>query len=85
MYTDDAELKARIWCLENEVNVLQVCPLDDQQYKVMMVVEYSVMNPITNKKAWGKVAISALPDHTMSEAMEEVIQLRSAYYAPRQQ
>ena len=85
METDARELKARVWCLENDVNVLQVCPLDDDHYKVMMVVEYSVMLLDTNKKIWCKMAISAVPSDTMSEAMEEVMQVRAAYYASKQQ
>ena len=86
METDERELKARVWCLENDVNVLQVCPLDDDHYKVMLIVEYSVMLlEKANKKIWCKMAISAVPSHTMSEAMEEVIQVRAAYYASKQQ
>ena len=84
MYTNETELQARIWCFENDVNILQVCGWEEGGF-VSVVLEYSMMDLSTNKKAWAKMAIMSDSYSIMSAAKEQVMQVRSAYYASKQQ
>lgn len=82
-----AEVEARAWCFEHDVNILQVAGYDDSSVDVLVVLEYSMMDVgnNANRKLWGKMAITARPDCIMQEAKEEVTKVRSCYYASKQQ
>lgn len=86
MSTNLAEIEARAWCFEHDVNILQVADYDNNEC-VLVVLEYSMMDVgnNANRKLWGKMAISVRPDCIMQEAKEEVTKVRSYYYASKQQ
>lgn len=81
------ELQARVWCFENDVNILQVTPdlADGSTDRLAVVLEYAMLDIATNKKAWAKMAIMADPDSIMNTAKNEVKQVRASYYASKQQ
>lgn len=86
MSTDLAEIEARAWCFEHDVNILQVADYDNNEY-VLVVLEYSMMDVgnNANRKLWGKMALRVHPECIMQEAKEEVTKVRSCYYASKQQ
>lgn len=86
MSTDLAEVEARVWCFEHDVNILQVADYDDDTH-VLAVLEYSMMDVGTNanRKIWGKMALKVRPDSIMQDAKDEVTKVRSCYYASKQQ
>lgn len=86
MSTDLAEVEARAWCFEHDVNILQIADYDNTEY-VLVVLEYSMMDVgnNANRKLWGKMALSVHPDSIMQEAKDEVTKVRSYYYASKQQ
>ena len=81
------ELQARVWCFENDVNILQVAPdlADGSTDRLAVVLEYAMLDIATNKKAWAKMAIMADTDNIMSTAKNEVKKVRASYYASKQQ
>lgn len=88
MSTDLAEIEARAWCFEHDVNILQITDYDDAAAEyVLVVLEYSMMDVgnNANRKLWGKMALAVHPDRIMQDAKEEVTKVRSYYYASKQQ